>query len=246
MSGSSKNNKTRHAKAMGSNNTSTSEKTSVEQIEPRKTSTQTNTKTNTETNKETDTATKQLNSNPTENKNTTANKSNTQSTNGSNEKVDSSSIKKKHGIAALIIIGTTILVGIVATLLGGKLEETVIKPPAYAPDWLFPVVWSIIYIAIGISAYIAYILDKDKKKRQTDLILYGIHLFFNLMWPLFYFTLDWLIFSSIWLGAVVITAIVVTYRYYKSNLASGIIFTIYTLWLIYALYLNIGIAMLNV
>ncbi len=154
--------------------------------------------------------------------------------------------KTRHGLIALGVIGGTIVVGIIATLLGGPLDESYTKPPAYPPDWLFPVVWTILYISIGIAAYIAFLSVGDGKKRKTDIAWYGVHLFFNFMWPLFYFTFNWLIFSCIWLTLVVVTSIVVTYRYYRANLASGIIFTVYTLWLLYALYLSLGTTILNV
>ena len=159
---------------------------------------------------------------------------------------ESNATKRRHGLIALGVIGGTIVVGIIATLLGGPLDESYTKPPAYPPEWLFPVVWTILYISIGIVAYIAYLSVGDKTKRNLDIMWYGIHLFFNFMWPLFYFTLNWLIFACIWLLFVVITAIIVTYRYYRANLASGIVFTIYTIWLIYALYLSLATTIINV
>ncbi len=164
----------------------------------------------------------------------------TQSKHNSNMSPD-----KRHMLIGLIIVGITIIVGVIATLLGGKMDDSYVKPPVYPPEWVFPVAWSIIYISIAIASYLAYIMVADDKKRRGDVIWYGIHLFFNFMWPLFYFTLGWLIFSCVWLGLVIATAIVVTYRFYRANLTSGIIFTIYTLWLIYALYLSLGITILN-
>lgn len=164
----------------------------------------------------------------------------TQSKHNSNMSPD-----KRHVLIGLIIVGVTILVGVIATLLGGKMDDSYVKPPAYPPNWVFPVAWSIIYISIAIASYLAYIMVADDKKRRGDVIWYSIHLFFNFMWPLFYFTLGWLIFSCVWLGFVIATAIIVTYRFYRANLTSGIIFTIYTLWLIYALYLSLGITILN-
>ena len=120
-----------------------------------------------------------------------------------------------------------------------------INPPAYPPEWLFPVMWGILYVLIGIASFLVYKVSTDPNKQKCNMIWYGVHLFINMFWPLFYFRLDTLIVSSIWLLFMVITAIVLTYKYYKSNLISGTIFTFYTLWLLYALYLNIAIAMLN-
>lgn len=225
----SKNNSARHEKATKKDNN--------------KNQTITQTKTHTITSTNSDLANKSEQSNKQANEN--YNNKNQKANNQKNNYKGTATTKNRNCIAGLIIIGSTIIVGVIATLLGSNLDDSVMKPPAYAPDWVFPVAWSILYIAIGVAAYLAYVHEPDKKKRKNDLICYGVHLFFNLMWPLFYFTLDLLIFSSIWLVAVVITAIIVTYKYYKTHLAPGIIFTIYTIWLLYALYLNLGIAMLN-
>ena len=213
----------------------------------------TNKQTNTETKKETIKLGEIKNKNQTQNnaEQKTKNEENTQKVQEKNNAVQNDRPKTRndnvrHAIGAIILIGTTLIVGGLASLLGGRMQDGLTKPPAFPPDWLFPVMWSIFYVAIGIAAYLAYFSVKDKKKRTCDLICYGIHLFFNMFWSLFYFRLNMLIFATIWLAFVVITAIIVTFRYYKANLASGIIFTAYTLWLLYAMYLALGITILNV
>lgn len=235
MTNKSKNNKTRHAKAMGANKPDKQEynKEEARPISKQKT---TNTKT------ETKTQTRKFETSSYVDNENMQNQSNKLK----QQTLSSSMSKKRKTITALIIIGGTLLIGIAATLIGGKMREGYIKPPAYPPDWLFPVVWTILYIMIGISAYLAFISSRDKKKRKTDMIWYGIHLFFNFLWPLFYFRLDLLIFSCIWLLFNVITAIIVTYKFYKARMCSGIMFTIYTLWLLFALYLSLGTTMLNI
>lgn len=213
----------------------------------------TNKQTNTETKKETIKLGEIKNKNQTQNnaEQKTKNEENTQKVQEKNNAVQNDKPKTRndnvrHAIGAIILIGTTLIVGGLASLLGGRMQDGLTKPPAFPPDWLFPVMWSIFYVAIGVAAYLAYFSVKDKKKRTCDLICYGIHLFFNLFWSLFYFRLNMLIFATIWLAFVVITAIILTFRYYKANLASGIIFTAYTLWLLYAMYLALGITILNV
>lgn len=213
----------------------------------------TNKQTNTETKKETIKLGEIKNKNQTQNnaEQKTKNEENTQKVQEKNNAAQNDKPKTRndnvcHAIGAIILIGTTLIVGGLASLLGGRMQDGLTKPPAFPPDWLFPVMWSIFYVAIGVAAYLAYFSVKDKKKRTCDLICYGIHLFFNMFWSLFYFRLNMLIFATIWLAFVVITAIIVTFRYYKANLASGIIFTAYTLWLLYAMYLALGITILNV
>ena len=151
-------------------------------------------------------------------------------------------------IDALLFIVGTIALGGLASLLGGPMFhfEGYKMPPGTVPKIVFPFAWGIIYIAIGVSTFLMW-RDKDIKSddRKINLILYFIHMFFNVLWPLFFFRLDLPIFAVIWLVFVIASALVVMYRYFTCNLPAGIIFTIYTLWLIYAMYLNLGLVLIN-
>ena len=154
--------------------------------------------------------------------------------------------QKSFVVPAIIIFSLTFLVAILSKILGGKMVEGRTNPPAYPPDWLFSVAWAILYVLIAFATFIVYKNTLDKNKRKCRMIWYCIHLFFNLFWPLFYFRLDQLIISCFILLSMVITAIVLTFKYFKNNLLSGTLFTIYTLWLLYAMYLNLGITLINI
>ena len=151
-------------------------------------------------------------------------------------------------IDALLFIGGTILLGGLATLLGGKMFnfQNYQMPPATVPKIVFPIAWSIIYIAIGVSTFLMW-RDKEikSKDRKINLVLYFSHMFFNVLWPLFFFRLDIPIFAAIWLALTTISAFIVMYRYFVCNLPAGIIFTVYSIWLMYAFYLNLGLVLIN-
>ena len=178
-------------------------------------------------------------------KNTTKNLTISETHTHSNNKIF---IKHVWWLDALLFIGGTILLGEIATLLGGKMFsfEGYQMPPATVPKIVFPFAWGIIYIAIGLSTFLMW-RDKEikEKDRKLNLILYFIHMFFNILWPLFFFRLNLPIFAVIWLVLNIASACIVMYRYFICNLPSGIIFNIYTLWLIYALYLNLGLVLIN-
>lgn len=185
---------------------------------------------------------------------TASNSKSATKTNNKTSKQKSESIKDKifmthlWWVDALIFIGGTLILGGIATLLGGKMFnfQNYKMPPGTAPKIVFPIVWAIIYVAIGVSTFLMW-RDKEvkEKDRKVNLILYFIHMFFNIMWPLFFFRLNLPVFACVWLLLTVISALVVTFRYFYANIASGIIFCIYNVWLIYALYLNLGLCLLN-
>ena len=188
------------------------------------------------------------------NKNTQSQQSNQNNNITKSTKEPRKTQKSKYFIAhvwwidALLFIGGTILIGGASTLLGGKMFnfENYTMPPGTVPKIIFPIAWSIIYIAIGVSTFLMW-RDKEIKStdRKTNLIIYFIHMFFNMLWPLFFFRLNLPIVAVIWLAFVIASACVTMYRYFIANLPAGLIFTIYTLWLIYALYLNLGLVLIN-
>lgn len=148
---------------------------------------------------------------------------------------------------AIYFIGGTLALGGIASLLGGKMFDfnNYNLPPLTAPSWFFTFAWIIIYLAIGIATFCMW---RDKqitaKDRKFNLILYFIHMTFNITWPLFFFRLSMPIFACVWLAIILILAIITTWRYFVANIVSGIIFCVYVLWLIYAFYLNLGICIL--
>ena len=154
--------------------------------------------------------------------------------------------KLKPWAVALIIIGVTLLVGFAGSLIGGKMDGSYKQPPLHPADWVFPVVWTINYIGIGFAAFLTFQANQDRARRRNDLIWYGIHLFFNMLWPLFFFRLNLLAFSIFWLIFNIISAVIVACRFYKSFAAAGIIMIVYIMWLFYAFYLNCGVMVLNI
>ena len=148
---------------------------------------------------------------------------------------------------AIYFIGGTLALGGIASLLGGKMFDfnNYNLPPLTAPSWFFTVAWILIYIAIGVATFCMW---RDKqitaKDRKFNLILYFIHMTFNITWPLFFFRLSMPIFACVWLGIIVILALITAWRYFVANLPAGIIFCVYVIWLIYAFYLNLGICLL--
>lgn len=118
------------------------------------------------------------------------------------------------------------------------------KPPLSPPGWLFPVVWSILYILMGISSYL--ITESGKPARsKTALTVYGIQLFFNFMWSIIFFNFEAYLFAFIWLLALLALVIINAILFYRIDRRAGLLFIPYIIWVIFAGYLNFGIFLLN-
>ena len=139
-----------------------------------------------------------------------------------------------------------LLAGGLASLLGGDtapLYESLTAPPLAPPGWVFPVVWTVLYILMGVAAgLVARTADVD---RDRALFLYYIQLGLNVLWPLVFFRFEWVTVAAVWL-LVLTVAVFLTQRQFRSvNTAAGWLLVPYLLWCCFALYLNVGYAVLN-
>ena len=124
-----------------------------------------------------------------------------------------------------------------------KIFETLNKPPLSPPPWIFPVVWTLLYVMMGIACYLVY--TSNSAQKRTALLFYGLQLVFNFFWPIFFFNLQAYFFSFIWLLTLWILILVTLVKFYRINENSGLLLVPYLVWVTFAGYLNLSIAFLN-
>ena len=118
-----------------------------------------------------------------------------------------------------------------------------VKPVLSPPGIVFPIVWTIIYLLIGIS----YMLLKEKGEVSKETKqLYFIQLLFNYLWTFIFFVFRLRLLSVLWIIILDVLVIVMTYQFYKQDKLSSILLIPYVLWLLFATYLNISIYFLNI
>ena len=118
------------------------------------------------------------------------------------------------------------------------------KPLFTPPNWVFAPVWTILYVVIAISAWLAW-KNSEKKQRTFALLIFTVQLFFNLAWSFLFFGVK---SPSLALTEIFIlfALCVETWRRFRNiNSHSGILFLPYVLWTAFAVALNIGIVVLN-
>ncbi len=144
----------------------------------------------------------------------------------------------------IICIIIPLLVGFVSNLLGNSASYSTFNKPFLSPPGIvFPIVWTILYILMGISSYIIYTSsDKNKNKALT---IYGVQLFVNMFWTFFFFNLRWYLFSFIWILLLIGLVSYMIYLFYKIDKKAGLFQVPYLIWLVFASYLNIMIFILN-
>ena len=141
------------------------------------------------------------------------------------------------------ILIPVIIVGLVGLIISGAIDyNTLQKPFLSPPSILFPIMWTILYILMGVSYGI---LESKSLKDSKSKIIYYSQLFVNAMWSIFFFLLKWRLFSFIWILLLDVLVIVMILNFYKKNKISGLLQIPYLLWIIFASYLNLSIYLLN-
>ena len=143
----------------------------------------------------------------------------------------------------LILWAIPLAVGGLASLLSGGMGSYKVmnQPPLSPPGWVFPVVWSILYLLMGEASYRVYTSEGDRSALKT----YGVQLALNFIWPLVFFgaqmyLLAFFILIALWI------AIFITLRQFSAiDETAGNLLIPYLLWVTFAGYLNFGVFLLN-
>ena len=125
---------------------------------------------------------------------------------------------------------------------GMKAFETVNQPPLTPPMWLFPVVWSILFVLMGIASYLVVMQKGEDTKALT---LYTVQLIFNFFWSIWFFNLGWYLFAFLWLVALWILILATTVAFYRISKPDAWLMLPYLVWVAFAGYLNLGVWWLN-
>ncbi len=123
--------------------------------------------------------------------------------------------------------------------------EALNQPPLSPPGWLFPVVWTVLYVLMGIASYLVSVSDAPQEEKTRALWTYGIQLAFNFLWPIAFFNLKWYLFAFLWLVILWILILITALRFGRIRKPTGYLLVPYLLWVAFAGYLNLGIYLLN-
>ena len=150
---------------------------------------------------------------------------------------------KRLIIAILIPEAVGLLSSFVTGNIGGTYNSYT-KPPLSPPGIIFPIVWVILYALMGIASYIVYEEARGEKAKEA-LTFYGLQLAVNFIWPIIFFR-----FEAYWLAVIVIfvllaLVVITALKFKEISEAAFWLLVPYIVWLAFATYLNIGVAVLN-
>ena len=158
-------------------------------------------------------------------------------------------MKKIQLTDLLIFIVSAELVGAAAALFVGDfslLYETVQKPPLSPPAWLFPVVWTILYVMMGLASYLVMTSTADKTLLIKALVFYTIQLALNFFWSILFFNMSLYLWAFAELSAMWICIFITMILFLEASVPAGVLMIPYILWSSFALYLNFAVYKLSI
>lgn len=158
-------------------------------------------------------------------------------------------MRKINYTALAVCIAIPLIVGAAAGLLTrnatAAFGAVAVMPPASPPSWLFPVVWTVLYTLMGIASYLVFSSDAEVRTRVRALTFYAVQLALNFLWPFVFFNAGAYAAAVAVIIVLWVLIIVTAVLFYRITPAAGYLFIPYILWVTFAAYLNIGVAVLN-
>lgn len=152
---------------------------------------------------------------------------------------------KPYIVSALIALAVG---GLSAIATNGNMDiySEIAVPPLSPPTLVFPIVWSILFVIMGISSGKIFVSHTMGNKAACPaLTVYAINLAVNFFWSILFFNLRAFLFSALWLVLLITIIIVMIVKFHRIEPWTAWLQIPYLLWCCFALYLNAAIYVLN-
>lgn len=154
--------------------------------------------------------------------------------------------KKRKSL--LLCIAIPLAVGALSALLtrnGMEKFESLHKPPLTPPGWLFPVVWTVLFLLMGIASYLILRSGGARRAVRDALAVYGVQLGCNFFWTILFFDLGAYLPAFVWLVVLWLLILASAVQFYRLSRTAGWLMLPYVVWVAFAGYLNMGVYLLN-
>ncbi len=141
------------------------------------------------------------------------------------------------------ILVPVIVGGLVGFIISKFIDYDNLQKPIFSPPSIvFPIVWTILYILMGVS----YGILKSKGLTDSKInSIYYLQLAVNALWSIFFFVFKWRLFSFLWIVLLAILVAKMIEIFYNKNKLAGLLQIPYLIWILFASYLNLGVYLLN-
>lgn len=157
-------------------------------------------------------------------------------------------MNKKIGRYVFSILATLAVGGLAALLTSGNMQvyTEAVQPKFAPPAILFPIVWSVLYVLMGIGRAMVV----SEKKTMPDAVaaadrVYWVQLAINFLWSIIFFNFRGFLFAFLWLILLLAAVVLMTARFVHISRTAAYLQFPYIAWIVFAGYLNFMIFLLN-
>jgi tryptophan-rich sensory protein len=122
---------------------------------------------------------------------------------------------------------------------------TLEKPFFSPPNWLFAPVWTLLYVLMGVAAFLVWRKGSENRQVRIALIVFLIQLILNALWSVVFFGLESPLYGFIVIVVLWVAILFTALKFYRISLASSVLLWPYLLWVTFAAVLNSSIWLLN-
>ncbi len=123
---------------------------------------------------------------------------------------------------------------------------TLKKPSFTPPNWLFAPVWTILFLLMGISAYLVWRYGLSNPRVRIALIIFIVQLLVNISWSLVFFGLKLQLAGFFVIIALWVLILLTIIHFSNISITAGILLIPYFLWVSFASVLNFMLWRLNI
>ena len=118
----------------------------------------------------------------------------------------------------LIPVSIGLIIGVITS--SSIQYNTLIKLVLASPSILFPIVWTILYVLMGVS----YGILKSKSLVNLEInFIYYLQLFVNALWSIIFFVFEWRLFAFIWLLMLILLIIMMIIEFFQKDKVAGLL-----------------------
>ena len=128
---------------------------------------------------------------------------------------------------------------------GSWYADTLVKPWFTPPGFVFPIVWTTLYILMGIAVYLIWIEDTGRREVRIALGLFAAQLVLNILWSYFFFGLESPLFGLIEILVLLIVLLATFFAFFRINKIAAYLLVPYVLWGTFATILTAWILLNN-
>jgi tryptophan-rich sensory protein len=122
---------------------------------------------------------------------------------------------------------------------------TLIKPPFNPPAWIFGPVWTVLYIMMGVSAFLVWRQGFATEGVRLALTVFAVQLALNGLWSILFFGMQAPGWALVEIGALWLAIVLTIVLFWRVSPTAGILLLPYWAWVSFATVLNASLWWLN-